>query len=107
MLSGSFSGGPGGSVYCTFSFINNGPSAISDLNSLASALAINFNNKICPACGLFGYDYSGSGGSLATLKLITGVIYNSNAVQIYYVPIASTSSNTMTIDADPSTSASG
>ena len=108
VLSGSLSGGPSGSVYCTFSFINDGPSAISDLSSLASALAVNFNNKICPACGLFGYDYSsGSGGSAATLNLITGVIYSSGAVQIYLVPIASTSSNTMTINADPSASASG
>ena len=104
MLSCSFSGGPGGSAYCTFSFINNSPVAISNLSSLASALAVNFNNKICPACGLFGYDHN---GSAATLNLITGVIYNGEAVQIYYVPIASTVSSAMTINADPSASASG
>ncbi len=104
-LSGLFSGGPGGSAYCTFSFISDSPALISSLSSLASALAVNFNNKICPACGLFGY-YSSENVPTAALYLITGVCYNSNAVQIFYVPIASTLSSSMKINADPSTSAS-
>lgn len=101
-LAGQFSGGPGGSAYCTFSLINNSPVTISDLSSLASALAARFNDKLCPACGLFGYDYNGS----AALNLITGVFYKNDAVQICCVPIASTASNAMTINAAPRTSVS-
>ena len=106
VLSGSFSGGPGGTAYCTFSFINNSPSAISNLSQLNTALAARFTNKICPACGLFGYSNSSS----ASLHLITGITYDTTtsqaSIKICYNQIAETSSNTMTVAATPSTSSS-
>ena len=106
VLSGSFSGGPGGSAYCTFSFINDGPSAISNLSELNTALAARFTDKICPACGLFGYN----SGSSASLYLITGITYDTTtspaATRICYNQIAGTSSNTMTVTATPNSSPS-
>ena len=106
MLSGSFSTGPGGTAYCTFSLVNDSPVAISSLSSLNTALAVRFTDKICPACGLFGYN----SGSSASLYLITGITYDTAtspaATRICYNQIAGTSSNTMTVTATPNSSPS-
>ena len=104
VLSGSLSSGPGITAYCTFSFINDSPVAISNLSALDTALAVRFTDKICPACGLFGFD----AGSSASLYLITGITYDTAtspaATRICYNQIAETSGNTMTVAAAPSTS---
>lgn len=100
VLSGSFSAGPGGTAYCTFSFTNNGPSAISTLSELDTALAARFTDKICPACGLFGYSSSGT-----ELYLITGITYDTknapSSIKICVQPIARTFNGTMTVSAAP------
>ena len=104
VLSGSLSSGPGITAYCTFSFINDSPVAISNLSALDTALAVRFTDKICPACGLFGFN----AGSSASLYLITGITYDTAtspaATRICYNQIAETSGNTMTVAAAPSTS---
>ena len=102
MLSGAIGTGPGYCAYCTFSFINNDPSAISTISALDTALAANFSTKICPACGLFSYN-----GSSMTTGLVTGVIHNYDGIGIYSIPLASTTSDgVMTINAI-STASSG
>ena len=69
--------------------------AISNVNDLNNALAVNFSTKICPACGLFSYN-----GSSMTTGLVTGVIHNYNGIGIYSVTLASTTSDgVMTVNA--------